>query len=205
MKNAAVVVLLSVLFAAALGARAAAAYAGNPASGSSGDLNLRINTHEYRSGRVASNVNVIGEISYDTIDAIRNGITANLQVTFQVLKVRGLFESGKEVMGQRTKTYTISYDVWENRFVLTDKTRKRDHLADTPHALVREFGRVVNPLVVPLPSPGKGSRYMVRARIKIQTIKLFPPFGLFLYFFDPWNYDSDWVYSEVFSIEAAQE
>ena len=194
MKNAALVLFLCVLLCAATGANALGR-----------DLTLRINSPQYRSGRISSNVIVIGDISYDTIDAIRNGITANLQVTFQILKVRGIFESGKEVVGQRTKTYTISYDVWENRFVLTDKTRKRDHLADTPHALVHELGRVVNPLVAPLPSPGKGNRYMVRARIKIQTIKLFPPFGLFLYFFDPWNYDSEWVYSEVFSLETAQE
>jgi len=40
----------------------------------------------------------------------------------------------------------------------------------------------------------------VKGRIKIQTIKLYPPFGIFLYFFDPWNYDSGWIGSDVFEI-----
>ena len=165
------------------------------------DLDLRFTGHAYKNGRLYSEVTFGGDISYDTIDAIRNGITANIFVTAQLMKTGGLFTSGKEIVAQRTFTYKISYDVWDNRFVLSDKARKREHQAALESDIVRELSAAVSPLVLTLPKPEGDGKYLVRAKIKIQTIKLYPPFGIFLYFFDPWNYESGWMHSDTFSIE----
>jgi hypothetical protein len=165
------------------------------------DLGLRFTGYTYGNGRIYSDVSLGGDISYDTIDAIRNGITANIFVTVQLMKTGGLFTSGREIVAQRTFTYRISYDVWENRFVLNDKAKKREHQVALASDIVRELSAAVSPLALALAKPERDDKYMIRAKIKIQTIKLYPPFGIFLYFFDPWNYESGWMYSGSFSIE----
>jgi hypothetical protein len=60
---------------------------------------------------------------------------------------------------------------------------------------------VVNPVTMSVTSIKADEKLVVRVKIKVQTIKLYPPFGIFLFFFDPWNYESSWLYSDVFTVE----
>jgi hypothetical protein len=55
----------------------------------------------------------------------------------------------------------------------------------------------INPLTMNLAGLEHAGQVYVRAKIKIQTIRLFPPFGIFLIFFDPWNFESVWSQTEV--------
>jgi hypothetical protein len=56
---------------------------------------------------------------------------------------------------------------------------------------------VISPQVIRLDPMDWKDRLYLRAKIKIQTIRLFPPFGIFLLFFDPWNFESDWKQMEI--------
>jgi hypothetical protein len=85
-------------------------------------------------------------------------------------------------------------------FLIQDKSRKKEYQALSPSDIVIQISRSMSGVRVSVPSEEKSSKYIVKGRIKIQTIKLFPPFGIFLYFFDPWNYDSGWISSEAFEL-----
>jgi hypothetical protein len=165
-----------------------------------GELTIRYYRHFVEDKKLNLELGIVGEISYDTIDAIRNGITANLHVSFHLVRTGGIFDSGRELAGQRNETFTIAFDVWENTFLIQDKTRKKEYQASSPTDILRQISRNMSPVRMSVPPPDMEGKYVVKGRIKIQTIKLFPPFGLFLYIFDPWNYDSGWISTEVFEI-----
>jgi hypothetical protein len=163
-------------------------------------LTLQYRSHFVEGKNLFLEIEITGEISYDTIDAIRNGISANLLITLHLMKSGGIFDSGRELIGQKTENFTISYDVWDNIFLIQDKARKKEYQAVSPSDIVNQVSRHMSPVRMNISSMGKNKKCVVKGRIKIQTIKLFPPFGIFLYFFDPWNYDSGWVNSEVFEL-----
>ena len=195
MRNASLrllLVLLGVVCAAASQARAE-------------ELTLRYRGHSVEGRRLYLEMGITGDISYDTIDAIRNGITANLIVNLHLVRTGGIFDSGRELVGQRTENFTISYDVWEEIFLIEDKARKKEYQAVSPPDIVNQISRHLSPVRMNLASAEEYGKYIVKGRIKIQTIKLFPPFGIFLYFFDPWNYDSGWVGTEVFEVGTIRE
>jgi len=187
MKNAAILLTLTLLLSTstALG----------------GDLSLHFVNQAYRDGRFYTDIRFDGDISYDTLDAIRNGITANMYITLQLSKSGGMFRSGRGVIAQKTESFTISFDVWENRFVLQDRSRKAEVLVSSPVEIVRQVTKFITPFSTPLTRVTLADRVFIRGKIKIQTIKLYPPFGIFLYFFDPWNYESGWFYSDTFTLE----
>jgi hypothetical protein len=149
-------------------------------------------------------IGIAGDISYDTVDAIRNGITADFLVNLHLVRTGGIFDSRRELVRQKTENFTISYDVWENVFLIQHKSKKKEYQARSPSDIVSQIDRSMSTVRMTVPSEEKSGRYIVKGRIKIQTIKLFPPFGIFLYFFDPWNYDSGWISSETFDIEKPQ-
>lgn len=142
-----------------------------------------------------------GNISYNTIDAIRNGITARMVLTFQLAKSGGVFGSVKDVIRERIETFNLTYDVWENSFKVLDKNRDAEYLVLSSSDVLSKIQDVANPVTMSITSIKAEEKLIVRVKIKIQTIKLYPPFGIFLFFFDPWNYESSWLYSDVFTVE----
>jgi len=153
----------------------------------------------------SSNLNVFikinGTISYNNIDAIRNGINTSFYMYVQLLSVGGLFGIGQKIMEEKVYTFVISYDVWENAFIIKDKKSKEVSQVKNPKDIIQYINKAINPFSASLSSINKKSKIFLRTKIKIQTIKLFPPFGIFLYFFDPWNYESDWIKSDDFILE----
>ena len=164
--------------------------------------NLTIQFHE--SDVVQSNVHadfsINGYITYDTIDAIKNGITANLKITFQVVRSDGFRGFGQNVLKEKVDSLNISYDVWENSFIIEEENPKNIHHVDTEGNIIRMINEIVSPADIDVSQLEVDEDVVLRAKIFIETIKLYPPFGIFLYFFDPWNYESDWVYTSSFSL-----
>jgi hypothetical protein len=152
-------------------------------------------------GQIDTYFEFAGHISYNTIDAIRNGITARLVITFQLAKSGGVFGSVKNVIRERIETFNLTYDVWENSFKVLDKNRDAEYLATSSSDILSKIQDAVNPVTMSMASIKADEKLVVRVKIKIQTIKLYPPFGIFLFFFDPWNYESSWLYSDVFTVE----
>ena len=142
-----------------------------------------------------------GSISYDTVDAIRNGITAKLRVTFQLTRSEGFLGFAQDILGEKVEALTISYDVWENSFVIENEEPKNVFLVERAGNIVRTINEMISPVVIDVASIDADEVVSLRAKIYIQTIKLYPPFGIFLYFFDPWNYESDWIYSKPFTLK----
>jgi hypothetical protein len=87
--------------------------------------------------------------------------------------------------------------VWENTYVLKDNSRRNTRVASNAGEIVQSINAVLSPQVINLADIEWKDRMYLRARIKIQTIRLFPPFGIFLLFFDPWNFESGWAQMEV--------
>jgi len=164
-------------------------------------LTVKFNTSEFVDGKLVTPVALTGTISYDTIDAIRNGITAKLFITFQLTRAPGFIGMGKKVFKQKLETFTISFDVWDNSFVLEDKRRKYLYNAVSSLEVITHVNEIISPLIFETSSIGDTQPLLLRARIKIQSIKLFPPFGIFLVFFDPWNYESSWIQSNEFTLK----
>jgi hypothetical protein len=160
-------------------------------------LSVHFNNHTFENKRIKTSYFIVGDISYDTVDAIRNGITAKLFVTIQLSKSAGFLGIGKSTFVERAETFDISFDVWDNSFIIEDKKRKNSYHAVNDYEIISTINSTILPLTMDI-SPIRGAeRLYLRAKIKIQTIKLFPPFGIFLLFFDPWNYESDWESVEV--------
>jgi hypothetical protein len=164
-------------------------------------LSVEFHTYALRETRLESNLSIVGDISYDTIDAIRNGITAKFNLTVQLHEGGGIFGGTKRLVDQKSKVFTISFDVWENRFIVNDRRRREDHYVNVSSQLLAKINEIMNPFVLTLPDEYNRKEFRMRAKIKIQTIKLYPPFGIFLLFFDPWNYESSWIDSDIFILE----
>lgn len=156
--------------------------------------------HVKKENRVETTCVLTGDFSFDIIDAIRNGLDARLSLTFQLSHAPGPMGMGKQVISEQVMHFTISYDVWDNSFIIEDRRSRGSAAASGPHALLKKVSDAVNPLSFRYPSVVHDERLVVRGKIKVQTVKLFPPFGLFLVFFDPWNYESKWIQSDTFTL-----
>jgi hypothetical protein len=164
------------------------------------DLSVDFGSTPYTEGRIDAYFYFAGNISYDTMDAIRNGITARLILTFQLAESGGVFGSVKDILRERVESFNINYDVWENSYKISDRNRNEEYFVPNASDVLLRIHEIINPIALRANAVRNGDKLVVRAKIKIQTIKLFPPFGIFLFFFDPWNYESSWLYSEVFTI-----
>ena len=164
-------------------------------------LSVRFDQNSINDSRLESSISFVGDISYDTIDAIRNGITARLILTIQCARGGALRGSVRKILKEEIETFNISYDVWENRFKLIDQNRKEEYYITYPQSILEKIAEVINPLSYSIPKAYLDERLLLRVKIKIKTIKLYPPFGIFLVFFDPWNYESNWMSTEIITEE----
>ncbi|UCB47215.1 MAG: DUF4390 domain-containing protein [Spirochaetota bacterium] len=164
------------------------------------NLTIQFTRNTHNNGQYRAYFTLKGDISYDTIDAIRNGITAKLLITFQLTRSEGFLGLTQNVLREKIREFNISYDVWENTFIIEEEGPKKVYQVERTSDIVRKIYEMINPVLIDVSSLKKDDEISLRARINIQTIKLYPPFGIFLYFFDPWNYDSDWIYSNPFTL-----
>ena len=165
------------------------------------ELSLNIADKKFKDEKLFTVVSIKGDLSFDTIDAIRNGITARMFITLQLLKSGGFMNLGHGTVSGKTVSFTINYDVWENSFVLKSKNIKKNIRITNPREITSIVEKNINPIVLNVKAFKSKGKLIIRGKIEIQTIKLYPPFGIFLYFFDPWNYESKWIYSDVFTID----
>ena len=168
------------------------------------ELEIKIVDKRIEKSKVYTTVSLRGNISYDTVEAIRNGITAKIYITVQLLKNSGIISFGQGTISQKVVSFTISYDVWDNSFVVSNKSKKKVFRLKNPLKITEVIEKSINPMVLPLRSVRGNTKLILRGKVEIQTIKLYPPFGIFLYFFDPWNYESKWSYTDSFTIELKQ-
>jgi hypothetical protein len=161
------------------------------------DLSIQFTGYESTDQGMQSSVSITGDISFDIIDAIRNGITAKFFITFQLSNSSRFIGRSRDTFRQQTESFNIYYDVWENGFVLEDTYRKSHHIVHRYSDIIEGMNAAINPLTMNLSGLEHTGQVYLRGRIKIQTIRLFPPFGIFLIFFDPWNYESVWSQTEV--------
>jgi hypothetical protein len=164
------------------------------------NLTIQFTQNTHNNGQYRAYFTLKGNISYDTIDAIRNGITANFLITFQLTRSEGFLGLTQNVLVEKVREFNISYDVWENTFIIEEEDSHKVYQVEKTSNIVRKIYEVINPVIIDVSSLKKDDEISLRAKINIQTIKLYPPFGIFLYFFDPWNYDSDWIYSNPFTL-----
>jgi hypothetical protein len=164
------------------------------------ELSLTFIKHSFFEDDLLTECSINGSISPDTTDAIRNGITATFDITFQLL-----YESragGKRLRDVRLReeSFSIEYDVWENKYIVKDISRENDYLVGSTASVVFQINKIINPISFRIRNPHMEDKFTLRAKIKIKTIKLFPPFGIFLLFFDPWNYESRWISTDTFTM-----
>ncbi len=162
-------------------------------------LTVIFNENIYKDDLFQSDLSITGDISYDTIDAIQNGITANMFVTFQLLRSNSLFAQGRNLKGEKVYSFTISYDVWENSFIIINN--ETTYYVDKSSDIIGKINEIISPLSIRVKPDHEKEKVIFRARIIIETIKLYPPLGIFLIFFDPWNYQSGWINTDVFTLE----
>jgi hypothetical protein len=168
-----------------------------PFSARAEQLSLRFGSSEIHGEKLSTNLSLIGDVSYDTIDAVRNGITAKFFITIQLSTSPRFLGRSRTSFMETVESFNISYDVWESSYVLKDNSRKTSYAAGNAGEIVKTINAAVSPKDFNISAIDMNDRLYVRAKIKIQTIRLFPPFGIFLLFFDPWNFESDWVQVEV--------
>jgi hypothetical protein len=165
------------------------------------NLTMQFHSNNLRDGYVHTYFSLSGSISYDTIDAIKNGITAKLRITFQLTRSDGFLGLAQNILREKVESLTISYDVWENSYVIEKEEPKSVYNIEKAANIVQKVNEIISPIVIDVASLDTNEEFLLRAKISIQTIKLYPPFGIFLYFFDPWNYESNWIYSQPFTIK----
>jgi hypothetical protein len=156
--------------------------------------------HRRSEDKIETSFALTGGLSFDIIDAIKNGLDAKLSLNFQLSHVPGPMGIGKQVISERTINFTISYDVWDNSFMIEDRRKHKTTSASGSNTLMKKISETVSPLSFSCSSVEHDEQLVVRGKIRVQTVKLFPPFGLFLVFFDPWNFESDWMQSEPFTL-----
>jgi hypothetical protein len=166
---------------------------------SANKLTVIFNEKIYENDLFQSDFSINGDISYDTIEAIQNGITANMFVTVQLLRSSSLIARGRNLKGEKVYSFTISYDVWENSFIIINNDAT--YYVDKSSDIIAEIDEIISPLSIRLSPDHEKEKLMFRAQIKIETIKLYPPLGIFLIFFDPWNYESGWINTDIFTLE----
>jgi hypothetical protein len=168
------------------------------------NLTIQFTQNTYNNGQYRVYFSLNGDISYDTIDAIRNGITAKFLITFQLFRSEGFLGLSQNILKEKVEVFNISYDVWENTFMLEEEGPKKVYQIKQTSNILSKIYEIINPVVIDVSSLKEDEQISLRAKISIQTIKLYPPFGIFLYFFDPWNYESNWIYSGPFTLKKLQ-
>jgi hypothetical protein len=163
----------------------------------SDELNIQFSESSSFDERLQASVHISGDISYDIINAIRNGITAKLFITFQLSNSARFIGRSRTTFREKTESFNIYYDVWENGFVLEDNSQNSLRIVHRYSDIIDTMNEAINPLSMNLAGLEHEGQVYLRARIKIKTIRLFPPFGIFLIFFDPWNFKSVWSQTEV--------
>lgn len=166
----------------------------------SDELNMHFSDSSSSGEMLQASVHISGDISYDIINAIRNGITAKLFITFQLSNSTRFIGRSRTTFREKTESFNIYYDVWENGFVLEDNSRSALRIVHRYSDIIDTMNEAINPLYMNLAGLEHEGQVYLRARVKIQTIRLFPPFGIFLIFFDPWNFESVWSQTEVTQI-----
>jgi len=166
----------------------------------SDELNVQFSDSSSSGERLQASVHISGDISYDIVNAIRNGITAKLFITFQLSNSTRFIGRSRTTFREKTESFNIYYDVWENGFVLEDNSRNSLRVVHRYSDIIDTMNEAINPFSINLAGLEHEGQVYLRARIKIQTIRLFPPFGIFLIFFDPWNFESVWSQTEVILI-----
>jgi hypothetical protein len=164
-------------------------------------LNLEFLHHQFGERRVETSCRLTGSLSYDIVDAIRNGLTAKLSVTFRLKYAPGFIDIRRQYIREKTDNFTISYDVWEDSFIVYDRRRRSNFSVRSSAQIIEKIGEAVSPVQLGSPTIQEGDQLIVRGRIRIQSVKLFPPLGLFLIFYNPWNYESGWFQSDIFVYE----
>lgn len=165
------------------------------------NLTIQFQRNTVSDGQINAFFSLQGSISYDTVDAIRNGITAKLKINFQLTQSEGFLSRGQGILKEKIEELTISYDVWENGFVIENEEPRSVQQVKRASNIVSKVNEMISPVAIDTVSLSTDEEVSLRAKIYIQTIKLYPPFGIFLYFFDPWNYESDWIYSSPFTLK----
>ena len=165
------------------------------------NLTIQFQRNTVSDGQINAFFSLQGSISYDTVDAIRNGITAKLKINFQLTQSEGFLSRGQGILKEKIEELTISYDVWENGFVIENEEPRSVQQVKRASNIVSKINEMISPVAIDAASLSTDEEVSLRAKIYIQTIKLYPPFGIFLYFFDPWNYESDWIYSSPFTLK----
>ncbi len=165
------------------------------------NLTIQFQRNTVSDGQINAFFSLQGSISYDTVDAIRNGITAKLKISFQLTRSEGFLSLAQDILKEKVEELTISYDVWENGFVIENEGPRNVQHVERASNIVSKINEMISPVVIDAASLSTDEEVLLRAKINIQTIKLYPPFGIFLYFFDPWNYESDWIYSNPFTLK----
>ncbi|MBN2322857.1 MAG: DUF4390 domain-containing protein [Spirochaetes bacterium] len=165
------------------------------------NLSVQFHSNTVEQGSCHTDFSLNGYITYDTVDAIKNGITAKLKVTFQLIRSEGFRGLGQNVLREKVRSLYISYDVWEDSFVIENEDPKSVYYVEKEGNIIRMVNEIISPIVIDASPLNVDGEVVLRAKIYIETIKLYPPFGIFLYFFDPWNYESDWIYSSSFSLK----
>ena len=162
-------------------------------------LTVVFNENMYKNKLFQSDFSIAGDISYDTIEAIQNGITANMFVTFQLLRSKSIIARGRNLKGEIVYSFTISYDVWGNSFIII--YNETTYYVDKSSDIIGEIEQMISPLSMKVNPEHEKEKFILRAKIKVETIKLYPPLGIFLIFIDPWNYESGWINTDVFTLE----
>ena len=165
------------------------------------ELTMLFHGNTLKDGHVHAYFSLNGSISYDTVDAIKNGITAKLNITFQLTRSEGFLGLTQNILGEKVESLNISYDVWENKFLIENEEPRSVYSVDRASNIVHQINEMISPIDIDVAVLDTDEEVLLRAKINIQTIKLYPPFGIFLYFFDPWNYESDWIYSSPFMLK----
>jgi hypothetical protein len=163
-------------------------------------LGIRYHSLDQSNERVEVRCTLNGQLSFDTVDAIRNGVSAKISLSFQLAEAPGLIGMGKQIISERHENYNISYDVWENTFVIEDRRRRTTIEASSPRDIPGKISQLLVPVSLRAASIESDHRLVVRGKVKVTTIKLVPPLGLFLVFFNPWNFESDWIQSKPFTL-----
>jgi hypothetical protein len=163
------------------------------------DLTVHFNELTYKNERFLSDLSLNGDISDDTIYAIQNGITANLFLTFQLMKSNRVLARGSNLKGEKVHSFEISYDPMGNNYIIING--KDTYYVDKPSDIIEKINEIINPLRIKVSSDHIKDKIIFRAKVEIETIKLYPPFGIFLVFFDPWNYESGWINTDDFTLE----
>ena len=112
------------------------------------NLTIQFTKNTYSNGQYNAYFSLNGNISYDTIDAIRNGITAKLLITFQLTRSEGFMGLTQNILREKIEEFNISYDVWDNTFIIEEEGPKKVHQVEKMTNIISKIYEVINPVVL---------------------------------------------------------